>query len=265
MNYCSNKTESNVGQQEKAVRLLKSRKIVSVKSITDGSGSVFVRGMIKKSYGHMTRPATIKFNGPVPICAHCPCLASLSGLCCHVISLLLLLKRHGQTGEKVLALTCTEQLQKWHKKSSKGSILMVPLSRIKVVSAQRLKTKAKPDANNQSVVADPRTGNFQRNVNKMAEKINQGISKIGKQNVEMHFYKVLKNSKQGQSSSLFEHLSDKYNLQLYRAAADHDYLKTPLYGQKVLEIDEQKVVEAIAFTSDQSLSSGNNRQPVKPR
>ena len=31
MSYCSNKTEGNVGQQEKAVRLLKSRKIASVK------------------------------------------------------------------------------------------------------------------------------------------------------------------------------------------------------------------------------------------
>ena len=121
MSYCSNKTEGNVVQQEKAVRLIKSLKIASVKSINDESGSVFVRGMIKKSYGHMTRPATIKFNGSVPICVHCPCSVGVSGLCCHVISLLLFFKHHGQTGEKVLALTCTEQLQKWHKKSRKGS------------------------------------------------------------------------------------------------------------------------------------------------
>ena len=265
MSYCSNKTEGNVGQQEKAVRLLKSRKIVSVKSIKDENGSFFVRGMIKKSYGHMIRPATIKFNGSVPICAHCLCPVGLSGLCCHVISLLLFLKHHGETGEKVLALTCTEQLQKWHKKSRKGSIPVVPLSQIKVVSARSLKTKAEPDANNQSVAADPGTGNFKRDVNKMAEKINQGISKIGKQNVEMHFYNVLKNSKQGQSSSLFGHLNYKYNLQLYRATADHDYLKTPLYDQNVLEIDEQRIVEASAFTSDQSLSSGGDTQPVEPR
>ena len=33
MRYCSNKTEGNVDKQEKAVRSLKSRKIVSVKSI----------------------------------------------------------------------------------------------------------------------------------------------------------------------------------------------------------------------------------------
>ena len=56
-----------------------------------------------------------------------------------------------------------------------------------------------------------------------------------------------------------------YNLQLYRATADHDYLKTPLYDQKVLEIDKQRVVEASAFTSAQSLSSGGDTQPVEPR
>ena len=57
---------------------------------------------------------------------------------------------------------------------------MVPLSQIEVVSARSLKTKSKPDANNQSIATDPGTGNFKRDVNKMAETINQGISKIGK-------------------------------------------------------------------------------------
>ena len=176
-----------LGSRRRQFGCLKARKIESVKSIEDESGPVFVRGMIKKAYGHMTRPTTIKFNGSVPLCAHCPCPVGLSGLCCHVIALLLFLKHYGQTGEKVLALTCTEQLQKWHKKSSKGSIPVVRLSPIKVVSARRLKRKVKPDANNQSIAADPGTGNFKRDVNKMAEKINQGISKIGKQNAEMHF------------------------------------------------------------------------------
>ena len=77
---------------------------------------------------------------------------------------------------------------------------MVPLSQIKVISARRLKTKAKPDANNQSIAADPGTVNFKRDANKMAEKINQGISKIGKQNVEMHFYNVLKNSSRAKAA-----------------------------------------------------------------
>ena len=38
-----------------------------------------------------------------------------------------------------------------------------------------------------------------------------------------------------------------------------------MYKQKVLEIDKQKIVEASAFTSDQSLSSGSDRQPVEAR
>ena len=82
----------------------------------------------------------------------------------------------------------------------------------------------------------------------------------------MHFYSMWKNSKQGQSSSLFGHLYYKYNLQLYRATVSrHDYLKTPFYDKKVLENDEQKIVEASTFTSYQSMSSGSNRQPVEPR
>ena len=109
----------------------------------------------------------------MPICGHCPCPADLNGLCCHVISLLLFLKQYEQTGENVLALTCTEQLQKWHKKRSKGSIPIEPLSQIKVVSDQRLKTKAKTDANNQSIAADPGSGNSKRDVNKMAKNIRE--------------------------------------------------------------------------------------------
>ena len=52
---------------------------------------------------------------------------------------------------------------------------------------------------------------------------------------------------------------------MYRATGDHDYLKTLLYDQKVLEIVAQKTVEASAFASDQSLSSASNRQPVEAR
>ena len=112
---------------------------------------------------------------------------------------------------------------------------------IKMVSARRLKTKAKPDANSQSIAADLGTGNFKRDVNKMAEKINQGIGKVGKQNAEMHFYNVLKNSKQGQSSSKFGRLNYKYNLQLYRATADHDSLKPPCISKKFLRLINRKL------------------------
>ena len=191
------------------------------------------------------------------------CWFKWSVLPCDLTSFIL--KHYGQTDEKVLALTCTERLQTWHKKSSKCSVPMVPLSQIKMVSAWYLKAKAEPIANNQFIAADPGTGHFKRHVNKMAEKINQGINKLRKHNVEMLFYIVLKISNQGQSSSLFGRLHYKHNLQLYRATADHDYLKIPLYNKKIIEIDEQKILDASTLTSEQSLPNGSSRQPVKAR
>ena len=41
--YCSFKTEGNSGQQEKAFRMLQSRKIVSVKTLFDNEGIVYVQ------------------------------------------------------------------------------------------------------------------------------------------------------------------------------------------------------------------------------
>ena len=45
--YCLFKDQGNRGQQEKAIRMLQSRKIVTVKTIHEQSG-MFVRTMIKK-------------------------------------------------------------------------------------------------------------------------------------------------------------------------------------------------------------------------
>ena len=40
-----------------------------------------------------------------------------------------------------------------------------------MLSAQCLKTKPNPDTNSQSIIANPGTGNFKRDVNQMAEKL----------------------------------------------------------------------------------------------
>ena len=57
--YCKNKSEGSLGQDEKAVRMLQWRKIVSVKTLKN----TFVKAMIKKSYGTEVRPAVIFFKG----------------------------------------------------------------------------------------------------------------------------------------------------------------------------------------------------------
>ena len=82
--------------------------------------------MIKKSYGHVSRPAAILFHGHQPKFANCLCPVGTSGLCCHVLALLLFLKHYTETKEKILELTSTEQLQKWHRRIKKGSIPMIP-------------------------------------------------------------------------------------------------------------------------------------------
>ena len=96
---------------------------------------MFVRGLIKKYYGEQIRPAVILFKNNFPQKAYCECPVGVSGLCCHLLAFLLFLKHFYETKEKILSLTCTEQLQKWHCRSKKGSIPMVPLCQIKLTSA----------------------------------------------------------------------------------------------------------------------------------
>ena len=51
--HASNKREGSLGQQQKGYIILTSRKIGTVKALTDFSlpDTLFVRGLIKKSYG----------------------------------------------------------------------------------------------------------------------------------------------------------------------------------------------------------------------
>ena len=53
---CSFKHQGNKGQQEKALRMLQGRKIVSVITLQESSG-IYVPGMIKKAYSTTVRPA----------------------------------------------------------------------------------------------------------------------------------------------------------------------------------------------------------------
>ena len=61
------KKEGSQGQQEKAFRMLQSRKIVTVKILCADRHDTFVKAMIKKSYGHDSRPAVILFKDGKPL------------------------------------------------------------------------------------------------------------------------------------------------------------------------------------------------------
>ena len=63
--YRELKVQGNQGQQQKAFRMLQSRKIVSVKTLKDDSVT-FVKAIVKKSYCSQARLATVLFHDNVP-------------------------------------------------------------------------------------------------------------------------------------------------------------------------------------------------------
>ena len=87
-NYASLQKERNDGQQQKAFKMFQSRKIVSVTVLTQGS-TLFVKAIIKGSYGQQAREAIIYFEGSKPQRAHYYCPIGASGLRCHTLAVLM--------------------------------------------------------------------------------------------------------------------------------------------------------------------------------
>jgi hypothetical protein len=246
LNYCSYKKQGNIGQQEKAVRMLQSRKIVSVKSLQDNN-VIYVQGMIKKLYGTDIRPAVVLFENITPKRAYCSCPIGSSGLCCHVLALLLYLKHYFETNEKILELSCTQQLQKWHKRSTKGSIPMVPLKNIKPKSAKLKKKYGKLRIS----PADPNSNNYKRDLNLIVKKLKEQLKK--EKPIEIHIYSVLINSKFGIQTSVGQHLHYKYTLKTAFALADHKYCKSQLFDESVIEVENKKIEQIKYYVDNESL------------
>jgi len=133
------------------------------------------------------------------------------------------------TGEKILELTCTQQLQKWHRRTRKGSIPMIPLKDIKVKSA-RMKRE------NKGIVispADPSESYVKRDVSQI---VNELVKKLEKEKpIEEHIHSVVVNSEIGRNSSLGQHLIYKYNYHAACARIDHQYCKTELYDNTLFD------------------------------
>lgn len=67
--------------------MLCSRKIVGVKVLTGehdaNINKLYVKSVIKKSYGETTRKRVIQFDlGNIPVKSHCECPIGLSGIPC---------------------------------------------------------------------------------------------------------------------------------------------------------------------------------------
>ena len=219
--YCSYKREGSIGQQAKAVKMLESRKIVSVKTFCDGRHQ-FVRALINPSFGSTPRPAVLLFTDGTPVKGYCDCPVGPSGICCHVLALLLFFKHYSETGVELLELTCTQQLQKWHRRCRKGSIPMLPLAQLKVKAAKV--RKAKSSRTPKVVPADPDKSSFTRDVPAWIKNTEKLINQRGLPVMD-HFYAVLSQSKIGRMSSFGEHITylhSKMSLQ------HHDYADTPV-------------------------------------
>ena len=173
--------------------------------------------------------------------------------CCHCIALLLFIKHYSFTGERILALTCNQKLQKWHKRS-KGSIHMIPLNQIKIKSAKMRKDKT-------LVPADPDKSKMKKDVPSIVKKIQLNIRKCPKPDVSKHFYSVLSKSKVGRSSSYGEHICFKV---LLNSLGDHQYISKQSFQENVLGIPknkEDKIQQKIDEKSDSVASSSRNAVP----
>ena len=86
---------------------------------SEDSGVMYVKASILESYtGSVSRPATILFANNTPVKAYCGCAVGKNGLCCHVIALLIELNYYPDNKKLYLIMSCTEKLQKWHKKGA---------------------------------------------------------------------------------------------------------------------------------------------------
>ena len=141
------------------------------------------------------------------------------------------MKHFHETGEKLLELTCTEQLQKWHKRSNKGSIPLIPLKDIKIKSA-KLKKRG-----NQMVLSseNPTKIASKRDISEIQNKIAKTLG--DEKSINDHFYNVLSKSKWGRNTSLGQHLVYKYNYKAASCLADHNYvLQKYLYDEYVINL-----------------------------
>ena len=101
--------------KRKALRMFQSRRMKSIKVFKTGDGELYVKASVLKSFSmEVTHTVTVLFNSNAPRKAYCECPVGNCGLCCHAILVLLQLKHFTLHKELLLALTCTQKLQRWH-------------------------------------------------------------------------------------------------------------------------------------------------------
>ena len=155
--------------------------------------------MIIKRFGQeITRPAVLVFKDNFPVRGHCECPIGKCRIYCHTVALLLFLEYYSKHKVCFLSLTCTQKMQKWHKKGGKSSRATrtshIPLRAYRNASTRKpFKINTRQESKNGKLSA---TGNdnlknswLKRDVEDMSGQIMKGLDS---QRVQQHFYETLR-------------------------------------------------------------------------
>ena len=112
-NCQAHKRQGRKGQYRKGYRMFQSRRMKHIKVLKRDGHIIYVKASVLKSFSSdVTRTVTVLFEGNIPRKAFCECPVGACGLCCHAILVLLQLKHFNEHENFLLALTCTQKLQK---------------------------------------------------------------------------------------------------------------------------------------------------------
>ena len=190
--YQSHKRQGRKGQYRKAYRMFQSRRMKHIKAIQGKGLSTYVKASVLKSFSSdVTRTVTVLFEGNKPKKAFCECPVGACGLCYHAVLVLLQLKYFTEYKSFLLALTCTQKLQKWHRPSTvsdKAKTKAKAASHIRlkyfrnVPSARKAiyhkRSTKKVEIHSESVTDIDRSDWFSRDVGEISHKVQDKLESI---------------------------------------------------------------------------------------
>ena len=176
-------------QRLKGSRMYYSRKVICPPKALDvkAGGDVdhvgtYVRTQVRRSYSGESQ-VYIFFPGDGRcLRAKCTCPVGVSGLCCHVICTLYLLRDVSQGKQMLVEIVCTSKLQQWHRKGTSTKFPSHQMKPIEHLPLRAPRQHRKRDA--------------KRNVVSTYEKIVKNVAKVAhdKIPVEKHVLNVLSQS-----------------------------------------------------------------------
>jgi len=240
--YQSHKRQGRKGQYRKAYRMFQSRRMKLIKAIQGEGISIYVKASILKSFStDVTRTVTVLFEGNKPKKAFCECPVGACGLCCHAVLVLLQLKHFTEHKNFLLALTCTQKLQKWHRPSDKAKAKAKTASHIRLKYFRNVRSARKAICHkrstrkieihsSESVTDIDRSDWFTRDVSEISHKVQDKLEGINI-DISNHFFKCL--TKYKIESGLKQHLQYR-NAYHCKMMQEHDYAKHSVYYDETL-------------------------------